>query len=157
MSIPVLSFQRRDNKDSNNSQNFTTSNSSSSIVIPQSVDNISLDDFKDLVKKWMECDNFVRRARELTREKRTQRDQLSVLITQFMMKYNIEDLNTKDGRIRCKQRVVKTPLNAKVVKDRLEEYFKHDDNKRNDVIQKVYNERETTQKVGLRRLKISSV
>ena len=118
-------------------------------------ENISLADFKNFVKKWLEYDNFIKKARDLIKEKKKQRDELTQVITKFMCKYNIEDLNTKEGRIRCKTAVVKAPVSQKVVKQRITDYFKDNQNQCEEVLHKIYEEREQVEKVSLRRLKIT--
>lgn len=118
-------------------------------------ENITLAEFKQLVKRWLEFDNFIKKAREVIKEKRKQRDELTETITKFMHKYNIEDLNTKEGRIRCKTAVVKAPISQKVVKQRITDYFKDNENQRNEVLHKIYEEREQVEKLSLRRLKIT--
>ena len=114
----------------------------------------SIDQFREYVRKWMELDNTVKKAQHLIREKRKQRDALSIAISKFMCKYDIEDLNTKEGRIRCKVTQVKAPLNQKVVKEKIASIFQGDEEKSNQIIKKLYEERDTVQKVSLRRLKI---
>lgn len=118
-------------------------------------DDLTLEQFKNFVKKWLEYDNYIKKAQELIREKRQARDKLSQVITKFMCKYNIEDLNTKEGRIRCKTTYVKAPVNHKVVKERISDYFKGNENQKQDILTKIYDEREKQEKVSLRRLKIS--
>jgi hypothetical protein len=115
---------------------------------------VSIDQFREYVRKWMELDNTVKKAQILIREKRKQRDALSIAISKFMCKYDIEDLNTKEGRIRCKVTQVKAPLNQKVVKEKIASIFQGDEEKSNQIIKKLYDERDTVQKVSLRRLKI---
>jgi hypothetical protein len=117
--------------------------------------NITLEEFKEYVKKWIELDNTIKRAQEAIKERKQARDKLSMLISKFMCKYDIEDLNTKEGRIRCKVMQVKAPVSQKVVKQKIIDYFQNDENKKEEIISKIYNERETVQKVSLRRLKIS--
>lgn len=114
----------------------------------------SIEQFREYVRKWMELDNTVKKAQVLIREKRKQRDALSIAISKFMCKYDIEDLNTKEGRIRCKVTQVKAPLNQKVVKEKIASIFQGDEEKSNQIIKKLYEERDTVQKVSLRRLKI---
>lgn len=118
-------------------------------------ENISLEEFKNFVKKWLEYDNFIKRAQETIKDKKKQRDKLSVIITKFMCKYNIEDLNTKEGRIRCKTSTVKTPVSQKLIKQRITDYFKENEHQKNEIIQKLYEEREEVERVTLRRLKIT--
>jgi len=125
------------------------------LVPVSSSDNISLEEFREYVKKWFELDNTIKRAQEAIRERRKARDKLSLAISAFMCKYDIEDLNTKEGRIRCKVSTVKAPVNQKVVKQRISDYFKNDDKKKEEILTKIYNEREEKERVSLRRLKIT--
>lgn len=118
-------------------------------------ENITLEEFKNYVKKWLEFDNFIKKGQEAIREKKQIRDKLSETITKFMIKYNIEDLNTKEGRIRCKSSYKKSPVSQKIVKERITDYFKTDDRKKEDILSKVFEEREKIEQVSLRRLKIT--
>ena len=120
-------------------------------------DNISMDEFKQCVKKWFELDNYIKRAYDVIKEKRNEKTKLSEVIMKFMCKYNIEDLNTKEGRIRCKQTYVKAPINKNVVKQRVCDYFTHtnEENKKEELLQKIFAETEKVEKTTLRRLKIS--
>ena len=118
---------------------------------PGSPDQITLEEFKNYVKKWMEYDAFIKKASEIMREKKRMRNKLSEIITGYMCKYNIEDLNTKEGRIRCKTSVVKAPVSQKVVKQRIADLL----GDKKEVLQKIYEDREQVEKVSLRRLKIT--
>lgn len=122
------------------------------MVLPE---NITLEEFRTYVKKYLELDNYIKKAREIIREKRKQKDKLSEVISKFMIKFNIEDLKTKDGCIRCKVGYVKAPVNQKAIKDKITDYFKNNENECKEVIHKVFEEREKVEKVSLRRLKIS--
>jgi len=102
---------------------------------------IGIDEFRSYVKKWCEIDNFIKRAREAIKEKKKAQDKLTEVITKFMCRYNIEDINTKEGRIRCKTQVVKAPVSQKVVKQRITDYFKDNDNQCSDILHKIYEER----------------
>jgi hypothetical protein len=131
------------------------SENENTLVLYENPENISMDEFKTYVKKWFEYDNFIKKAREVVREKRKARDKLTEVITEVMCRHNIEDLNTKEGRIRCKTQVVKAPVNQKVVKERITDYFKNNEHQRDDILHKIYEEREKVEKVSLRRLKIN--
>ncbi len=124
------------------------------MVLYKDPNTITMDDFKQLVKKWFELDNYMKQAQQVIKDKRKEKLQISQVIMAFMCKYNIEDLNTKEGRIRCKAVQVKTPLNKEFIKQQLIQYVK-EETKREEVIQKIYEERETIEKTTLRRLKIS--
>lgn len=125
------------------------------VVYNDAPENITLEEFKNFVKKWLEYDNFIKKAQEVIRDKRKTRDKISEIITKFMIKYNIDDLNTKEGRIRCKTTYKKVPANKKEVEKRITDYFQCDPNKKQEIISKIFEEKERVEKVGLRRLKIS--
>ena len=117
--------------------------------------NISMDEFKTYVKRWFELDNYVKKAQEVIREKRKEKQKISEVIMRFMCKYNIEDLNTKEGRIRCKSTYVLAPVNKDLVKQRIADTLASDEAKKQELLDKIYNQREKVEKVALRRLKIS--
>jgi hypothetical protein len=118
-------------------------------------ENISIEDFSNLVKKWIEIDNWIKKSQELAKQKRKQKDKLSEVITHYMTRYNIEDLNTSEGKIRCKVRMVKSGVNQKVVKEKIAEFLKDNEETCNTLITKIFNEREKVEKVSLRRIKIT--
>lgn len=128
------------------------------LVKVDNFEDISMDQFKELVKKWIEIDNGIKKATEIIKERKIVRDKLSQIISNFMFKYNIEDLNTKDGvKIRCKVSNVKKPINKNFITDKISEIFAEDEKKKDEIIKKIYEEeRGVIQKVGLRRLKISN-
>jgi hypothetical protein len=118
-------------------------------------ENISIEDFSNLVKKWIELNNWIKKSQEIAKQKRKQKDKLSELITHYMTKYNIEDLNTSEGKIRCKVRYVKSGVNQKVVKEKIAELLKDDEEQCNTLITKIFDDREKVEKVSLRRIKIT--
>jgi hypothetical protein len=143
-------------------QNINTPTPSGSVIGDTSLvvyndppENITLEEFKNYVKRWLDCDNFIKKAQEAIKEKRKYRDKLNEVITKFMVKYNIEDLNTKEGRIRCKQTYKVAPVNQKIIKERITDYFSTDIEKKNEILSKVFENREKIEQVSLRRLKIS--
>lgn len=127
----------------------------STAVVVAEQDNVTLEEFRDYVRKWLELDNYIKKGQESLKDKKKLRDKLSVTISAFMCKYNIEDLNTKEGRIRCKVHTVKTPINQKTVKQKITDYFSYDETKAKEIVEKIYETREPVEKVSLRRLKIS--
>jgi hypothetical protein len=114
-------------------------------------EDITLEDFKNLVKKWIESDAYIKKASEIIREKKKQRDKLSEVITKFMCKYNIEDLNTKEGKIRCKTSYTKYALSQKDIKEKVTNLIPE----KRDMIIKIFDDRPKKEKISLRRLKIS--
>ena len=140
-----------------NEQRTTTSNDTNMSIVPvnELPDNISIDDFTNLVQKWIEIDNWIKKSQETAKQKRKQKDKLGEVITHYMTKFNIEDLNTSEGKIRCKVRYVKSGVNQKVVKEKIAELLKDNEETCNTLITKIFDEREKVEKVSLRRIKIT--
>ena len=128
---------------------------STALIPVEEKENISLEEFREYVRKWLELDNNIKKAQEVIRERKKVRDKLSMVISGFMCKYNIEDLNTKEGRIRCKVSTVRAPVNQKVIKQKISDYFVNDEDKQVAILSKIYEERDKVEKVSLRRLKIT--
>lgn len=140
----------------NTSPSIISKQNESAVILYDVPENISLDEFRNYVTKWLEYDNFIKKAKDIIKEKRKSRDKLSEVITKYMCKYDIEDLNTKQGKIRCKVLLVKPPVNQKIVKERISDYFKENEHQKNEILTKIYQEREKVEKVSLRRLKITN-
>lgn len=124
-------------------------------IVTELPDNISIEDFSTLVKKWIEIDNWLKKSQEIMKEKRKQKDKLKEVITHYMTKYNIEDLNTSEGKIRCKVQYVKSGVNQKVVKEKIVDILKDDETTRNTLLQKIFEDRQKVEKMSLRRIKIT--
>lgn len=119
----------------------------------ESMNEVLLEEFKDNVKQWLELDNQLKRLAAASKERRKKKNDINLKILEFMGKFNIEDLNTKDGIIRYRKTFVKEPLSQKTIKTKLEELFK-DDTENFEKIAKIFTDREKIEKTSLRRLKL---
>lgn len=115
----------------------------------------SLDDFKNKVKIWMKLDNEIKDIStkiKMLDVERKQRKKYQAALTPFILSYmnsnEIEELNSRDGRLQYKTSLVKAPLSTKDIKTKLYEQF--DGNK--EKLDRIFKEREKVQKVSLRRL-----
>tara|TARA_Y100000591_G_C21530957_1_gene544127 strand:+ start:113 stop:484 length:372 start_codon:yes stop_codon:yes gene_type:complete len=80
-----------------------------------------LEHFKKNVIDWLELDNQIKELEKKTRElKKLKNKQLEPKITGFMRSYNISDLNTESGKLRCNERNTKTPINKKTIQESLQ-------------------------------------
>lgn len=87
-------------------------------------DNKILEEFKNQVRIWIDIDNSVRKLQKAIKERNVVKKQLSEKILGFMSKYNIEDLNTRDGsKLRYKVSQVKPTITKAQIKERLLENF----------------------------------
>lgn len=145
--IIASSLRDREREDDGASQAATSD-------VPQPIempDSATLAVFKGQVHTFMDIDDKIRKlqacVKELTREKRG----LSEQILAFMRKYNIEELNTRNGKLRYKMTHVATPISQKELKNRF--LSNYDTSKTADEMVKcVFDAREKVAKASLRRL-----
>lgn len=117
--------------------------------------NNELEEFKNQVKIWMRLDNeikeFTKQIKMLNVEIK-QRKKYIQNLTPFILSYmnanEIEELNSKDGRLQCKVSMIKPPLSQKDLKCKLYHQFPNN----SEDLDKIFKEREKIQKTSLRRL-----
>ena len=79
-----------------------------------------LNEFKTQVKQWLSIDEEIQKATNKIKElKQLKKKVLEPQITTFMINYNISDLNTDQGKIRCNERMRKKPLNKTNIRSNL--------------------------------------
>jgi len=122
-------------------------------AMTESMNEALLEEFKSHVKDWLELDNQLKRLAAAAKERRKKKNDINLKILEFMGRFNIEDLNTKEGIIRYRKTYVKEPLSQKTIKTKLEELFK-DDLDIFEKVQKIFTERGKIEKTSLRRLKL---
>lgn len=119
----------------------------------ESMNELMLEEFKKNVQNWMTYDNQMKRLAAASKQLKQKKNELNDKILDFMSKYNIEDLNTKEGVIRYKKTYIKQPLTQKLIKEKLNDMFK--DNETDlERINEIFNNREKIEKTSLRRLKL---
>ena len=121
--------------------------------ITESMNELMLEEFKKNVQDWMTLDNQLKRLAAAAKGVRTKKKNLNEKILDFMARYNIEDLNTKEGVIRYKKTFVKESLTQKIIKEKLNEIFKHSQENL-DKVNDIFTNRGKVEKTSLRRLKI---
>ena len=102
-----------------------------------------LKEFKSQVKKWLAIDEEISKYESKIKElKNLKKKILEPQITTFMVTYNVKDLNTENGKIRCNQRVQKKPLNKTNIRSNLSQVIS-DDSQIEQAMQLIMNNRET--------------
>ena len=115
----------------------------------------ALDEFKNQVRIWMELDNSIKQLQQLSRERRAFKKQLTDKILEFMSRYNIDDLNTKDGRLLYKMKYVRAPLPQRAIRERIESELNKEVPDKCLAITTVIFDRDKKQLPSLRRLKVT--
>ena len=86
----------------------------------QEINDNELKDFKMKVKQWLEIDEEIKKMENKIKEmKKLKNKNLEPQITSFMRTYNISDLNTDNGKLRCNERNTKKSLNKNNIRENL--------------------------------------
>ena len=111
---------------------------------PMEIPQTELTDFKEKVKHWLVLDIQISEMETKIRELKKQRNkELEPQLTEFMVKFNISDLNTETGKIKCSARNTKKGLNKENIRTNLSKVIT-DNNLIDQAMQKILNEREVT-------------
>ena len=101
-----------------------------------------LSEFKNQVKNWLQIDEEISKYQMKIKElKKAKKSILEPNITSFMVTYNIADLNTEQGKIRCNEKNTKKPLNKKNIEENLAQVIT-DEGQINQAMQLIMNNRE---------------
>jgi len=110
-----------------------------------------LEEFKSDVRTWIELDDSIKTLQTSIKERKYAKKHLTNRIIEFMDHHDIEDLNTRSGRIRHKTTYVRTPLSQNIIKTRIESFFNSNEKVATDLLATVFN-RERSEKHSLRRI-----
>ena len=80
--------------------------------------------FKEEVQRWVKIDSQIMELESQLRElKKVRSKELEPQITAFMTQNNIADLNTENGKLRCKEKRTKQALNKNNIRLNLSKYL----------------------------------
>ena len=108
------------------------------------------DQLKADVKSYLEIDDQIKALNKAVAERRKQKKKLSETILQTMKKFEIDNMNTKNGRLIYNVKTNLKPLNKKNLLTGLNLYFK-DEDKSKEVSKIVLSNREKVEKISLKR------
>ena len=97
--------------------------------------------FKEKVQRWVKIDSQIMELESQLRElKKVRSKELEPQITTFMTQNNIADLNTENGKLRCKEKRTKQALNKNNIRLNLSKYL--EDENIDSAINDMWNNRE---------------
>ena len=121
------------------------------------IDVSDLEDFKTQVKTWLSIDEEIASYETKIKElKKLKKKTLEPQITKFMIDYNISDLNTEKGKIKCNERNRKKPLNKTNIRENLSQVI-NDDSQIEQAMQLIMNNREIIKTYVLTKPKIKKI
>ncbi len=80
--------------------------------------------FKNNVREWLKLDDDIKTLQRAVAERRKKKNELTPNVLEFMGKYEIEDLNTHEGKVAYAKSMVTKPMNKDYLKTRLTEYLR---------------------------------
>lgn len=111
-----------------------------------------LEYFKGNVKEWISIDDEIAELNKKIKDLKAKKNkQLEPKITLFMRQYNISDLNTDGGKLKCNERNTKKPLSKNLIKQSLSEFFKQDEEKVETVMEHMVSKQEIVKSYKLLR------
>lgn len=132
--------------------NESTESTSNALAVQES--DPQLEDFKNKVKIWIKLDNEIKELNNKIKvldNERKQRKKYMMNLTPHILSYmntnEIEELNSRDGKIQYKCSMIKPPLSQRDVKSKLYNTFAD----QHEELDKIFSSREKVQKVSLRR------
>ena len=107
--------------------------------------------FKANVKEWLEADEQIKSLEKQVRELKVRNKKLEPKITGLMRSFNISDLNTGSGKLRCNERHTKTSVTKKVIQESLQKVLNKE--QASEAMDEIYLNRQVVTKYTLSRVK----
>ena len=119
----------------------------------QEIPKEDLQHFKEKVTRWVIVDKQIDELNKQVRELKKVRDkELQPSMTEFMVKFNVSDLNTDNGKLRCQETKTKKALNKHNIRDNLSKFLQEQE-KLDEAVKQIMTEREIITKHVIKKIK----
>ena len=108
-------------------------------------------EFKKNVKEWITLDDDIIKLQKAIKDRKNKKNELTPKIMEFMNEYEINDLNTNDGKLKFTKSMQTKPLNKQFLISKLGDFFK-DFNKGEKAATFILENRDKEEKFKLRRV-----
>ena len=115
-------------------------------------DNEDFIEFKNDVNKWLLLDDDIITLQKAIKERKSKKNELTTKIQEYMNKFEINDLNTQNGKIKFTKSLYTKPLNKQFLISRLGDFFK-DYSKGEKAASFILDNRDKQEKFMLKRVK----
>ena len=136
----------------NNYLNQQIENTKHHLIKSDTPEEKDVTEFKKYVKTYLETNDDIAKLKGAIKDRNKLKKELNELIMKFMTKFNIEDLNTKQGTIRLNVKQVKAPLSQKEIRERLSKSFSPNKTLE-EITEEVFNKRDIVEKQSLKIIK----
>ena len=124
-----------------------------SMNLEQEIPKNELQYFKEKVKHWLAIDKQVSDLENQIKDIKKVKKELMPEITKFMVQYNISDLNTETGKLKCSERKTKSTLSKNYIRIELEKALGENSDKIESCMNHILNNREIKTTYVLRKVK----
>lgn len=108
--------------------------------------------FKKIVKLYLTCDDKIKESRKITKTYNAQLKKYKSYIMNFMEKYNVENLESSDSRLKFSKSTRKKPVNKKIVQNKLTEYLGGNYQKAQEITKFIVDNNEVVETNTLKRI-----
>lgn len=136
----IESEEEEDEEDETNNEDIFNSNNEEFI------------EFKKNVTEWLTLDDDINTLQNAIKERRTKKNEMTPKIMDFMNRYEINDLNTHNGKLKFTKTLQTKPLNKQFLISRLGDFFK-DFTKGEKAATFILENRDKQERFNLRRVK----
>ena len=109
-------------------------------------------DFKENIKIWLKLDDDINTLNQAIKERKKKKNEITPELLDFMERYKIHDLNTKDGHLKYQKSIRLQPVSKKYLISKLSDFFKNM-NKSEKVVNFLYEGRDKKESYNLKRIK----
>jgi len=109
--------------------------------------------FKEKVKHWLMIDKQVSELENQIKDIKKSKKEIMPEITKFMVQYNISDLNTESGKLRCSERKTKSTLSKNYIRIELEKALGDQSDQIDSCMENILNNRVIKTTYVLKKLK----
>lgn len=114
-------------------------------------DNEEFIEFKDNVKEWITLDDDIITLQDAIKERKKKKNEITPKIMDYMNRFEINDLNTNNGKLKFTKSLQTKPLNKTFLISRLGDFFK-DFNKGEKAANYILENRDKEEKFRLKRV-----
>jgi hypothetical protein len=109
------------------------------------------ENLKSNVKEYLEIDDYIKALNKALKEKRNQKKKLQENILESMQKFEIDNMNTKNGKLVYSKTTAKKGLNKQNLLSGLLLYFQNNEDNAKDACTLIMENRPKVEKISLKR------
>ena len=115
------------------------------------MNNNEIEEFRKKVKEWIDCDNQINEFNNKIKEIKKKKNDLNLEILEFMKDNNIEDISTKQCKLKTYTSTTQKGISKDYINTKLKNFLK-DDDKASELTKIILTEREKKTTTKLKRI-----